>query len=109
MPDEPHIPPRNVEWETPFSPVAPFNADADATREVPTYSAGRRRVALLVTVLLGAWVIAEVAHVIEFTIEQGTGPLRALGVMGALVVLFRLVVAAGITWGVWKWANRPVA
>ena len=93
MQDEPHIPSRNAEWETPFSPVADVNADADATREARTFSATRRRVAILVTVLLGAWVVAEIVHVIQFTEEQGTSPGRALGVVGAFVVLFRLAVA----------------
>jgi hypothetical protein len=109
MPEEPHIPSRNTDWETPFSPVAPVNADADATREVQVFSPVRRAVALAVTVILGAWVVAEIVHVVQFTLEQGTSPGRALGVLGAFVVIFRLAAAAGITWGVWRWASRPVA
>lgn len=108
MPEEPHIPSRNTEWETPFSPVAHVNADLDATQHVVTYSAWRRRVALGATVLLAVWVGAEVVHVVQFTIEQGTEPLRALGVVGVFIVLFRLGVAAAISWGLWHWANRPV-
>lgn len=109
MPEQPEIPPRSAEWETPFSPVAPVNADADATRLVGHFSGKRRAVAIVVTILLAAWVIAEVVHVIQFLgVNAGTENL-ALGAFNYLAIFFRLGVSALIGWVVWRWAQKPVA
>lgn len=113
MPDDAQIPSRSTEWGTPFSPVAPVNAQADAARIVRTYSAGRRVVAILVTIaagLLVASLIVRLASVVPPTVGPDGEPIAD---RAPYVLLYRdIVIWTGIciaaVWGTWKWANKPV-
>ena len=105
----PHlIPSRNTEWETPFSPVAPVNADADATREVVLYSAQRRKVAITVSALALLLVGAAVAILVIATIKVGyTDERRALIVY--YIGLLMMIAFCGVgVFAAWKWANVPL-
>jgi hypothetical protein len=113
MSDEPRIPSRNTEWETPFSPVAPVNVDVDAVRHIGAYSARRRLVAILVTVAASAVMTILIVALAGDTPEVVDPNGDVDGRRAAYILYYRDVVMwAGISlavvWGAWHWANRPV-
>lgn len=111
--DEPSIPPRNTEWATPFSPVAPVNAEADGVRFVRTYSAGRRTVAIVVTCAAALLVTSMVIGLATAVPEAGgldspDGGARAAFILYYRDVLVWLGICTAVVWGTWAWANKPV-
>lgn len=105
----PHlIPSRNTEWETPFSPVAPVNADADATREVVLYSAQRRKIAITVSALALLLVCAAVGILVIATIKVGYTDERRALIIYYIGLLMTIAFCGVGVFAVWKWANVPV-
>ena len=102
------VPPRNTEWETPFSGQREANADLDATRAVQFFSARRRKWAIAASAVLAAWVIGEIVHVIDLATPSTAAETDPYGIFNYGVIFFRLGVGGLITWRVWKWANQPV-
>lgn len=113
MSEEPRIPSRNQEWQTPFSPVAPVNSEADDVRFVPTYSAGRRLLAIIVTIAAGMLVVSMIIGLIIATPEAGgldspEGGRRAAFILYYRDVLIWVGICSAVVWAAWKWANKPV-
>ena len=104
------LPSRNQEWDSPFeSSPRDVNAERDAARMVVTYSVVRRRVAIGVTVLLVAWLTANVVDLVLYArAHPGEDELRVFGVIPFAALLFQLAFAAIVGFAVWRWANRPV-
>lgn len=104
------IPSRNTSWASPFSDPVAVNADADHTREVPVFSAGHRVVAITISVMLLGWIAFTVHQVATrggFVGDAGTE--ASIGLRLYVIAVVRLAIAALVAWGIWRWANRPVA
>src|SRR5690606_10480986 len=104
------IPSRNAEWDPAFvSSPRDVNDVLDATRPALLFSPRRRKVAIWVSAALAAWLAYTVWDLVRFSSVHSSGDeLRVLGMGYYLIAIVRLVVAAGIAVGVWRWANRPV-
>jgi len=59
-------------------------------------------------VLLSAWVLAEIVHVIDIAVTAREDGVLPLVLVNYAAVLFRMVVCGLITWRVWKWANQSI-
>ena len=104
------IPSRNADWASPFSDPAPVNAEVDHTREVPVFSTARRVVAMVASVLLVAWVaVAVYASATRGGFEGDEGVAALYGLNFYVEALVRFGIATLVAWGLWRWANRPVA
>lgn len=102
------IPSRNTEWETPFSPVAPVNADLDATREVGIYSAARRKVAIALSALALLIVAANIVILVIATAKAGYTDERRILIVYYIGMLILIVLMGSGLVATWKWANEPV-
>jgi hypothetical protein len=102
------IPRRNTQWETPFSAVAPANAELDAVREVAVYSAKRRKVAIAITASAALFILAAIAVLVIATIKVGYTDERRYLIVNYIGLLLMIAFLGTGVFAAWKWANVPL-